>query len=538
MNRPQHRGVVVARNGVIAASQPLAVSAGLQMLQSGGTFADAAIAASAVLCVTEPYASHLGGDAFLIIHDAPRRQTFAINASGPSPTDAGPDQLPDGIPVRGFAAATVPGLVDAWFKLHARCGSMPVAQILAPAIRYASEGFPAGFRYCRAFANNAALLHQYPQTLLTLTGSGQLPKPGGTILQPALAATLRGIAEGGPDYFYRGPAAESIVGASSRRGGFFSHADFANYACSVEDPIEIDYRGVRLHGQPPPSQGHILLQELNLVEGFDLASMGHNSAEAIHLQVEAKKLAFADKDRYLADPARMQVGIDRLLSKEYAASRRSGIDPNRAAHDPQPGVVEHDTTYFCVADGSGSAVSFIQSVFFGFGCAEVAEDAGILLNNRMNGFSPDPASVNALKGGVRPVHTLNAWLATRTSPDGAGEVAWVGGTPGGDIQVQSNLQIVNAVVDFGCNVQQAVEAPRWQHGPAATEPGEASFGELDVEEGVGPEVLEGLRRRGHRVRPIPDGSHGSCCQLIARDKDTGAWMAGSDWRCDGHAAGF
>ncbi|MDE2125403.1 MAG: gamma-glutamyltransferase family protein [Armatimonadetes bacterium] len=538
MKPTQHRGVVVARNGVIAASQPLAVSAGLQMLQAGGTFADAAIAASAVLCVTEPYASQLGGDAFLIVHDAAHHDTFAINASGPSPSGAGPDQLPDGIPIRGFAAATVPGLVDAWFKLHERCGSLAIDRILAPAIRYAGEGFPAGFRYCRAFANNAALLRQYPETLLTLTGSDQLPMPGAAILQPALAATLRGIAEGGPAYFYGGPAAEAIVHASSRRGGFFSKEDFAHYACSVEAPIEIAYRGLRLYGQPPPSQGHILLQELNLVEGFDLAPMGHNSAEAIHVQVEAKKLAFADKDRYLADPGRMTVGIDQLLSKQYAASRRGRIDPNHAARDPQPGAVEHDTTYFCVADGRGSAVSFIQSVFFGFGCGDVVPDAGILLNNRMNGFSPDPASVNALKGGVRPVHTLNAWLATRTSPTGADEVAWVGGTPGGDIQVQSNLQVLNAVIDFGCNVQEAVEAPRWQHGPATPEPGGASLGELQVEEGVGPEAIEGLRQRGHRVRAIPDGSHGSCCQLIARDEETGAWMAGSDWRCDGHAAGF
>lgn len=567
----QHRGVVVARKGLVAASQPLAVSAGLRVLQEGGSFADAALAVSAVLAVTEPYNSHLGGDAFIIVYDAKTGQTTALNASGASPRAVAFDRFAAGIPMRGLAAASVPGLVDAWFTLHGCWGTRPVADLLAPAISYAEEGFPAGFRYCSAFSVNEQLLREHPTTARTLTGRSELPRPGDDIRQPDLAWTLRQIAEGGRDAFYAGPIAERILAFSARSGGLFAAEDFADHRTQVTDPIRCTYRGFTVHGQPPVSQGHILLQELNLVEGFDLAAMGHNSADALHVQVEAKKLAFADRRAYLGDPRFVDVPVDTLLSKEYADERRKRIDVRRAAMpaEVQAGEIPHDTTYFCVADAEGNAVSFIQSVFWGFGCGVVAEGTGVLFNNRMTGFSLDPASPNVVAPGKRTAHTLNAYIVTKEEktggqvsgnagvqvfgasgiredasagvqtadsrqPTAGNRLAFVGGTPGGDIQVQSNLQVICNVVDFGLNPQEAIEAPRWQHGEMAGGIGDT----LAIEERVPLEVRQELARRGHPVQALGPWGHGSSYQLIVVQPENWAYMAGSDPRCDGHAAGF
>lgn len=537
MSITQHRGVVVAQNGIVAASQPLAVSAGLHVLMNGGSFADAAIATSAVLCVTEPYASQIGGDAFIIAYDAKTGKTTALNGSGIAPQSATPDRFPNGIPLRGLPAAAVPGLVDAWFALHARWGTRPIAELLAPAITYASEGFPAGYRYSQAFANHATLLRDFPETLAALTG-GVMPQPGRTIQQPDLAWTLRQIADGGRDAFYEGPVAERIVRHSERNGGLFAKEDFAGHRTQVSDPIKTTYRGYTVHGQPPVSQGTILLEELNIVEGYDMAALGHNSPEAVHLQVAAKQLAFADRAAYLGDPHFVSVPQDTLLSKTFAADRRRQIDPNRATDIVAPGQVEHDTTYFCVADRKGNAVSFIQSVFWGFGCGVVAEGTGVLFNNRMNGFSLDPSSPNVLAPGKRPIHTLNAYLITREGDGGRDALAFVGGTPGGDVQVQSNLQVICNVVDYGMNPQQAVEAPRWQHGDAVGAPGESARQTLALEERFSPETRQALERLGYRLEILGPWAHGSSYQLIAIHPETGAYLGGSDPRCDGHAAGF
>lgn len=529
---PTHRGLVVARNGVVAASQPLAVSAGLEILQRGGTFIDAAIATSATLAVTEPYASHLGGDAFVIVYDAATRTTTAFNASGSAPRAASPDGFPNGIPLRGLKAASVPGLVDCWFALHARHGSLPVADLLRRAIDYAESGFPAGHRYAASFAY--AWQNESPEwarpMARALTGLNAPPQPGQTIRQPDLAWTLGQIAQGGRDAFYDGPITERLIAYSQTHGGLFSREDFAAHRTQVSEPLRVDYRGYTVHGQPPVSQGFILLEELNIVEGFDLAGMGWGSADAIHVMVEAKKRAFADRAAYLGDPQFVKVPLETLLSKEFAAKRRAEIDLGRAAASVGAGEVAHDTTYFCVTDRHGNAASFIQSVFHGFGCGVVADGTGILFNNRMTGFSLDPASPNRLAPGKRPVHTLNAYLITRGNA-----LAWVGGTPGGDVQVQSNLQVICNVIDFGMNPQQAIEAPRWSH-HAETE-GEAG-GLLAMEERLSRETWLALERRGHRLSGLGLWGHGSAYQLIAIDRETGAHHAGSDPRCDGHAAGF
>jgi gamma-glutamyltranspeptidase/glutathione hydrolase len=286
------------------------------------------------------------------------------------------------------------------------------------------------------------------------------------------------------------------------------------------------------------SQGHILLQELNLIEGFDLAALGHNSADTIHLQVEAKKLAFADRAAYLGDPKFVDVPLDLLLSRPYAASRRALIDPRRAATHVTAGEVQHDTTYFCVGDAAGSAVSFIQSVFWGYGCGAVAAGTGVLFNNRMNGFSLDPSSPNVLAPGKRTAHTLNAYLVTRPAGERA-RLAWVGGTPGADVQVQSNLQVICNVIDFGLNPQEAIEAPRWQHGPVVgMDSADPTAEALAIEDRLPAETIADLAARGHTMTSLDPWGHGSSYQLFAVHPQTGAYLAGSDPRCDGHAAGW
>jgi len=540
MSTGQHRGVVVGKRGMVAASQPLAVSAGLNVLQSGGSFVDAALATSAVLCVTEPYASQVGGDAFIIVYEAKTGKTTALNASGAAPQRATLEHFADGIPLRGLSAASVPGLVDAWFTLHEKWGTKPVGELFAPAIRYAEEGFPAGFRYARNFAASEELLRQYPSTEAAMLPEGAPPQPGQMVKQPDLAWTLKQIVEGGRDAFYSGAVAERILQYSAENGGLFSAADFAAHKTQISDPIKTTYHGYTVYGQPPVSQGHILLQMLNLVEGFDLNALGHNSTTSIHYQVEAKKLAFADRAAYLGDPDFVEVPMETLLSKEYAARRRKGIQPLKAAVHVEAGTIDHDTTYFCVADGEGNAISFIQSVFWGFGCGEVAGGTGVLFNNRMTGFSLDPASPNVLAPGKRTAHTLNAYLITKEVAEGAEKekLAFVGGTPGGDVQVQSNLQVICNLIDFGLNPQEAVEAPRWQHGGAVGAADEPSAGQLAIENRIALDVVLELEKRGHKVNALGPWAHSSSYQVIAVHPETGAFMAGSDPRCDGHAAGF
>ncbi len=532
----QHRGVVVAQNGMIAASQPLAVSAGLKVLQQGGNFVDCALAASAVLCVVEPYNSHLGGDAFIIVYDNKTGETTALNASGASPKAATLDHFANGIPLRGLQAVSVPGLISAWFALHERWGTIPVANLLETAIQYAEGGFPAGYRYCRAFQDNRDLLLQFPDTADALLTNGKFPTPGSRVVQPDLAWTLRQIAQHGRSAFYEGAITERILKYSEANGGLFSAQDFAEHQTQITAPIQTNYRGYTVHGQPPVSQGHILLQELNLVEGFDLAAWGHNTPETLHVQVEAKRLAFADRAAYLGDPRFVSVPMETLLSKSYAEQRRTAINRTHASKEVTAGEVDHDTTYFCVTDSEGNGISFIQSVFWGFGSGVVAKDTGVLFNNRMTGFNLEPGHPNCLAPGKRPAHTLNAYLVTQER-NGRNELSFVGGTPGGDIQVQSNLQVICNIIDFGMNPQEAIEAPRWQHGIGVGGDGSPEQ-VLWIENRVSEQVFEALTQKGHRVERLGGWGHGSSYQVILRDAETGAYMGGSDPRCDGHAAGF
>jgi gamma-glutamyltranspeptidase / glutathione hydrolase len=522
------RSVVYARNGGAAASQPLAVSAAVTILKQGGSFIDAAIALSAVICVVEPGASHLGGDAFLVTHHAATKTNLAFNGSGEGSHAATPENYADGIPMHGYKSGTVPGLVSTWFEAHQRYGKLPFAQLLEQAIDYAENGFPANAGFVKRIEGHLALA---PQTrMFADMGIDVNVKVGELVIQKDLARSLREIATGGRAAFYEGRIASQLVKGSE---GWFTLEDIKAHTTRVLEPLSAKYREFTIHGQPPPTQGMILLEELLINERFDLANLGE--ADRIHIGVESKKVSFADRNETLGDPEFAAVNTQKILSKEHIDRRVSGISMELAGDDVEPVNEGSDTTYFLVSDSEGNAVSWIQSVFHGFGASWVIPETGILLNNRLTGFALDPNSPNIIAPGKRPAHTLNAFTATRAD----GSLYLVGGTPGANIQVQTNLQLITNVIDLGLNVQEAIEAPHWQHlnGPGLSSEEESGAGVLQIEDRVSPEVVEKLKAKGHKIAPLAAWGHGSASQLM-EVLPNGTHAFGSDPRAEGHASGI
>jgi gamma-glutamyltranspeptidase/glutathione hydrolase len=529
MKLSTHRSPVYSRHGIIAASQPLAVSAGIEILRRGGSAIDAAIAVSALLAVVEPGASHLGGDAFVITHQAKERENLAFNGSGEAPHLATREAFGEKIDHHGYRSATLPGLVSTWFAAHDQFGQLPMAEILEPAIEYAQFGFPVNPGFIRRINHH---LREFPETeLFTTLGFPKNLTPGEILIQSDLATTLLAISEEGREAFYQGWIAEKLIESSH---GWFSAEDLARHQTRVSKPLSITYRDFIIHGQPPPSQGMILLEELKLVERFNLAELSEQ--DRIHLMVEAKKLAFEDRYRLLGDPEFVETKLEELFSELSIKERSLKIDPLHAAKEtvnsPQEGS---DTTYFLTADRDGNAVSWIQSVFHGFGASWAIPNTGIILNNRLTGFSLDSNSPNFLQPGRRPAHTLNAWSATRKD----GSLALVGGTPGANIQVQTNFQLLVNAIDLKMNPQENAEAPRWQHLRA---PGDSSLeenfdGVLQIENRLENSLIEALHSKGHLVEPLPPFGHGSSVQLL-EVLPNGTYIAGSDPRSEGHASGI
>lgn len=522
------RGVVYAKKGGAAASQPLAVSAAIGILQDGGSFIDAAIALSAVICVVEPGASHLGGDAFLVTHHAASKSNLAFNGSGEAPNKASAAAFDGQIPLHGYKSATVPGLVSTWFEAHARYGKLPMAQLLAPAIDYAENGFAATSGFVRRIANH---LTNFPETdLFSSLGLDVDVSVGDLVTQKDLANSLRLIARDGRKAFYEGEIARKLVMATN---GWFSAEDLEAHSTRVLNPLSIKYRDITIYGQPPPSQGMILMEELLLAERFDLAGM--SQAEQIHIGVEAKKIGFADRNAILGDPEIIDVNVEQILSPSHINERLLQISLNEAKQDVAPISEGRDTTYFLVADSEGNAVSWIQSIFERFGSSWAIPASGIILNNRLTGFNLDVQSPNYLQPGKRPVHTLNAWTATKED----GSLYLVGGTPGGNIQVQTNLQLLVNMIDLKMNVQEAIEAPRWQHLIAAGESSgeEIGTGVLEIENRVATSVIDELVAKGHDVKPLTAWGHGSSVQML-EVLPNNTFAFGSDPRCEGQASGI
>ena len=425
----------------------------------------------------------------------------------------------------------------AWQALHDRFGAIPFADLLAPAIRYAEQGFPVPTRLARTFAGNAELLSRFSATADVYLRNGRTPREGDVLANSDLANSIRQVADGGADAFYRGPLAGQMVAGLNNAGGLFTEADFNNHYAEVGEPISTAYRGHRVYQTRPPSQGFLLLEMLNIVGGHDLTSMTPNSADAIHLLVEAKKIAYSDRNRLAGDPNFVDWPLDGLLSREYADLRRDQIHPFQAGGEVRPltPVDGHgDTTYFCVADGAGNAVSWIHSLSNGFGSGVVAGGTGVLFNNRAGrGFSLEPDHPNVIVPGKRTMHTLNCYLTTVD-----GEVAIVGGTPGGDFQPQCGIQILTQLIDGGIKAQDAVESPRWYSFPG-TDPATINRpGELRVEMGMPEDTIRDLTRMGHNVVQSPLGSTNGVVQLIIRDQRRGVLTGASDPRGDGQAVGF
>lgn len=518
-----HRPTVRAANGIVASGHHLATAAGLAALQDGGTAADAAIAAAAVCAVVLPHRTAIGGDVFALVYDAGRRTVTAYNGSGAAPAAVDRERYRRGYPDRGADLATVPGAAAAWSDIVDAHGRLGLDRALGPAIGYAEDGFPVSDMLAAAIEAERDRLGADAECARTYLPRGRRPRPGEILQQPDLAATLRTVAASGATDFYRGSLAARIADGITALGGCLSEEDLGAHRTDRRDPIETRYRGLRVIGQPPVTQGHVLLEELAIADGIDLRSMGWGTAEAIHTMVEIKKLAFADRDAHAGDPAQVRFDPSGLLTEAFVAARRRAIG-GRASERVEAQALPADTTYLAVVDRDGNAVSLIESVFSAFGAATMIPGTGILLNNRLSGFSPDPRSPNALAPGKRPVHTLNTVIVL----DGS-SLRYVYGTPGRQAQVQTNFQLASSLIDHELDVQVAIETPRWYH-----ESGRA----LGIESRFPDGVRKALAAKGHELELLGDWHEiTGGAQAVCVD-DNGVFSGGADPRREGYAAGY
>ncbi len=534
-------GVAYGRNGMVASASSTAAATGLAALQRGGNAFDAALAVAGVEWFTLPGSCGLGGDFFAVLYDAKRREVRAFNGSGEAARAASRDfyvnQGLTNMPLSGWHSAGVPGAPDAYCTLHRDYATMPLKDLWAPALRYAREGIITTERIHGAISAGAPKLGQFPTTAAIYLPDGAPPPVGTPWRNLNLAGTIEAVINGGSEAYYRGSIAAEIVRAARAEGGLFGPEEFAQQSTEVYSPLHTTYRGSDVYVTRPPSQGLIILEMLNLIAGYDLKALGFGSAEALHTMVEAKKLAFADRLRYCGDPRRIdQKPVAQLTSVAYSNRRRSEIDPERAAEQVQgalPEALFGETSYFCVADGEGNAISLIHSLSAGFGSGVVAGNTGVILNNRAGrGFSLEEGHPNVIEGGKKTMHTLNCYLGMRD-----GQVSFVGGTPGGDQQPQWNVQMITNLLDFNMSPQEAIDAPRWYSFPS-TDPEHVKKPFLvRVEDRYDPLAVEGLRRRGHVVESMGPWGVGGAVQLITRDKN-GILAGGSDPRAGGVALGY
>jgi gamma-glutamyltranspeptidase/glutathione hydrolase len=532
------RSTVIARHGMAATSQPLATATAVRVLQNGGNAIDAAIAANAVLGVVEPMSCGIGGDLFAIVWDAKTKRLYGLNASGRAPASASIEFFKqkglDTIPTFGPLSWSVPGCVDGWDQLRERFGTKAWPELLAPAIEYAESGFPVSEIIAAGWSASQESLEAIPTSAQCFLPGGHAPAKGDVFKNPGLARSLRIIAHNGRDAFYRGPLAEAIVKYSQAAGGLFSLSDFAGHTSNFLDPVSTNYRGYDVWELPPNGQGIAVLEMLNLLEPFDLKSMGPQSAEALHLMIEAKKLAYEDRAKFYADPDFAKLPIATLISKPYAAQRGRLLDPHRANEAPVAGnPMQADTIYMTVVDGNFNCVSLIQSNFHGFGSHHVPGDLGFVLQNRGTLFALDPNHLNHLEPRKRPFHTIIPGFVTK---DGQPWMSF--GLMGGDMQAQGHVQVIVDMVDFGMDVQEAGDAPRFSHSGSSEPTGQPAEGggTVALESGISASVRRQLEAKGHRLAEEGGGFGGY--QAIRIDLERGVLMGGSDPRKDGCAMGY
>jgi gamma-glutamyltranspeptidase/glutathione hydrolase len=524
------RSAVVAGKGMVATSRPVAALAGVDILRQGGNAVDAAVATAAMLNVVEPMSTGIGGDAFALIAMSGSDRVLGLNASGRAPARATRDEYarrlgPDGrISGHTILAVTVPGAAAGWADAVARCGRMPLSDVLAPAIATAENGFAVTPQIGNAWRGSEGLLRRVDTSAATWLIDGRAPKVGEIFRNPALAATLRAVAEGGADAFYRGPIAEAIVRCSDEHDGVLAMDDLASHESTWVEPISVDYRGYQVLEIPPNGQGIAALEALNICALEDIGAMGHNTADTLHLHLEAMKLGFQDRDRYVTDMDFVDVPVDGLLSTDYARSQRARIDMARAQPSPSAGVPGRgDTVYLSTADSDGNLVSFINSLYSGWGSGITAGGTGVMLQNRGQSFSLDPGHANVIAPGKRTRHTIIPGMLAR---DGEPLISF--GVMGGDMQAQGHVQFVCNVVDFGMNVQDALDAPRWRY--------DGSGADISLERWIDAATQADLAARGHAIQ-----GHGGFFgggQAIYLDHEHGTLHGGSDPRRDGCAIGY
>jgi gamma-glutamyltranspeptidase/glutathione hydrolase len=568
------RSEVLARHGVVCTSVPAATQVGVEILKRGGSAVDAAIAANATLGLMEPVSNGIGGDLFAIVYSAQENKLYGINGSGRSPLGLSYDQMKaalaklhrETIPPVGMLPISVPGTVDAWAELHKKFGKLKLSDDLAPAIRYAEEGFPVTELIAYYWGFGPRLYKGLPGAFLetyTLDGKGRTPAKGDIFKNPVLAKTLRLIGEKGRDVFYKGEIADKIDAFMRANGGFLRKIDFEKHVSTWVEPVSVNYRGYDVFELPPNGQGVAALQILNILEGFDLRAMGRNSLETLHAMIEAKKIAWADRAKFYADPAFAKIPLAGLLSKSYSAERRKLIDPNHAAKtveagNPQsgagapplrsagisgrgqagssPALDQGDTIYMCTADDEGNMVSLIQSNYRGMGSGIVVPGLGFMFQDRGELFSMDPQHANVYAPGKRPFHTIIPGFVMK---DGKPWEAF--GVMGGGMQPQGHVQVLTNQIDFGLNVQEAGDASRWQHEGDNEPTGEKmtqSGGYVEVESGIPYETVRELRKKGHDVRFDVGGYGGYQAIKVEMHNGQRVYVGASESRKDGMAAGY
>jgi gamma-glutamyltranspeptidase/glutathione hydrolase len=545
------RSPVVSTHGMAATAQPLATQIAIDILKRGGSAVDAAIATNAALGLMEPVACGIGADLFAMVWDPKTKKLYGINGSGRSPQGRDLAKLLSKlkgrttIPSYGSLPVTVPGTVDAWFELHAKFGKLPIAEDLAPAIAYARGGFPVSQVIAYYWNRNMGIfekafkdgiLEEIANARATYLVDGHAPKEGEVFRNLDLAATYEKIAKGGREVFYRGEIARRIDAYMKRIGGDLAYEDFAAHKSTWVEPVTVDYRGYTVAELPPNGQGVAALQMLKILEGFDLKSLGAGSGQALHLMIEAKRLAYEDLARYFADPDFSPVPVSWLISDKYAAERRALIKPDRALTDIGPGepkLKDGDTTYFTVADKDGMMVSLIQSNYRGMGSGLVADHLGFMFQDRGELFALTPGHPNVYAAAKRPFHTIIPGFLLKD-----GEPVMSFGVMGGDMQPQGHVQVLTNIIDFGMNLQEAGDAARFRHYGSTEPTGGArdGVGTVALESGISAEARKALEAMGHKLVG-PDGGFGGY-QAIWRDPKTHVYFGASEMRKDGQAQGY
>ena len=574
---PTMRPVIRGEQYAVTSMKAPATAAAVRILEAGGNAFDAAVAGQAVLALVDPASNGIGSDAVLLVYDAQSKQVLSINAEGTAPklatiewyAEHNNGELPQS---DGLLSASIPSVVDAWYVLLDRWGTMTFAEVLGPAIEVAEEGFPVSERLAQSIVNPRwEKIRKYPTTMKIYFPNGRAPEPGEIFKNPDAARTLKRLVEAeqqnagqgrraalkaARDRFYKGDIAREMAAFFEENGGLYRYEDFAEYSVKVETPVSVDYRGYSVYKNPSASQGPTELFALNLLEGFDLKALGHNSVDYIHTSAEAIKLAFADREKYLGDMDFIDIPYEGLLSKEYARERRRLIDRNRASFELRPGTpeefatdtarlnrpfhvnldgdVDHegDTSYIAVVDGDRNMVSFEPSLHSGFGTGVVMGDLGFVFNCRGDYYSLVAGEANALEPGKRPRSTLQSTLVMKD-----GEPYAVMGSPGGDDQIMRTMQTLLNMVEFDMNVQEAIEAPRWstRSFPASPFPHTMYPGALSVEATVPEDVQNGLRAKGHDLTIRPAWSLGAMGAIVV-NTETGVLDAGVDPRTEGYAS--